>query len=233
MFFHEGSTTTSRCASTRSDPRACARSASTRRCSTTARTSIDPRALRGLGFAGFRVHYAINTPRYKDEVLVFLGASYFRALAKDQRYGISARGLAIDTGTDVRRGISALHRVLDRASGAVRATSCAIYALLDSPRAAGAYRFVLKPGVETVDGRPRGSSSAQTVAQARPRAAHQHVSTSARTRPGIDDYRPEVHDSDGLSIEAATGEWIWRPLVNPQAPARHLVRARRTRAASA
>jgi glucans biosynthesis protein len=58
---------------------------------------FDPAQTRGAGFAGFRVHFALNTPKYKDEVLVFLRASYFRALGKDQRYGISARGLAIDT----------------------------------------------------------------------------------------------------------------------------------------
>src|SRR5690242_146060 len=58
---------------------------------------IDPKKLHGLGFAGFRVHYPINTPKYKDEVLVFLGASYFRALGQGQVYGLSARGLAVDT----------------------------------------------------------------------------------------------------------------------------------------
>ena len=58
---------------------------------------LDPKALQNLGYAGFRIHYSINSPRYKDEVLVFLGASYFRALGRGQRYGLSARGLAIDT----------------------------------------------------------------------------------------------------------------------------------------
>src|SRR5439155_603621 len=57
---------------------------------------IDPAKLRDLGFAGFRVHYLLNTPRFKDEVLVFLGASYLRALGKSQLYGLSARGLALD-----------------------------------------------------------------------------------------------------------------------------------------
>ncbi len=61
------------------------------------KNKIDPNQLRDLGFAGFRVHYPINTPLYKDEVLEFLGASYFRALGKGQVYGLSARGLAVDT----------------------------------------------------------------------------------------------------------------------------------------
>jgi len=61
------------------------------------RNKIDPKKLRGVGFPGFRVHYPISSRNYKDEVLVFLGASYFRAVGKGQVYGMSARGLAIDT----------------------------------------------------------------------------------------------------------------------------------------
>jgi len=61
------------------------------------KNQIDRSQLRGLGFAGFRVHFPVNRPSYKDETLVFLGASYFRALGRGQRFGMSARGLAIDT----------------------------------------------------------------------------------------------------------------------------------------
>ena len=61
------------------------------------RNKLDPQKLRNAGFAGFRVHYPVNKPGYKDEVLVFLGASYFRAVGKGQAYGLSARGLAVDT----------------------------------------------------------------------------------------------------------------------------------------
>ena len=61
------------------------------------KSALKESGVRFPGFAGFRVHYAINTPKYKDEVMVFLGASYFRALGKGQHYGISARGLAVDT----------------------------------------------------------------------------------------------------------------------------------------
>jgi len=61
------------------------------------KNKIDREELRGLGFAGFRVHFPVNTPMYKDEVLVFLGASYFRGLGRGQRFGLSARALAVDT----------------------------------------------------------------------------------------------------------------------------------------
>src|SRR5262249_36732680 len=95
------------------------------------KNTLDPTKLRAPGFAGFRVHYAINTPKYKDEVLVFLGASYFRALGKGQVYGISARGLAIDTGLASGEEFPRFVEFwLERP--ARDATSLTIYALLDS-----------------------------------------------------------------------------------------------------
>jgi len=113
------------------------------------KNELDPNALRGLGFAGFRVHFAINSPKYKDEVLVFQGASYFRALGTGQRYGISARGLAIDTALMSGEEFPRFTEFwIERP--APQARELRIYALLDSPRAAGAYGFVLRPGVDTV-----------------------------------------------------------------------------------
>jgi glucans biosynthesis protein len=173
-----------------------------------------PQSLRGLGFNGFRVHYAINKPGYKDEVVVFQGASYFRAVGKGQSYGLSARGLAIDTaaaeGEEFPRFVEFW---IERPRPS--ATSLTIYALLDSRRATGAYRFVLTPGTETV---------MQVTARLYLRdkigklgiAPLTSMYTFGENQPGKDDYRPEVHDSDGLSIQLADGEWVWRPLVNPR-----------------
>ena len=112
------------------------------------KNKIDPAKLRDVGFNGFRVHFAVNRPGYKDEVLVFQGASYFRALGKGQGYGLSARGLAVDTaapeGEEFPRFVEFW---IERPRS--NATSLVIYGLLDSRRVAGAYRFVLTPGVET------------------------------------------------------------------------------------
>ncbi|MBU6494305.1 MAG: glucan biosynthesis protein, partial [Burkholderiales bacterium] len=109
---------------------------------------LDPKQLSKLGFAGFRVHYALNTPKHKDEVLVFLGASYFRAVGKGQVYGLSARGLAIDTalssGEEFPRFVD--FWIVRPTPGAKELT---IYALLDSPSVTGAYRFILRPGTHT------------------------------------------------------------------------------------
>ncbi|MEO8525705.1 MAG: glucan biosynthesis protein G [Caldimonas sp.] len=175
---------------------------------------IDASRLRDLGFNGFRVHFAVNKPNHKDEVLVFQGASYFRALGKGQGYGLSARGLAVDTaaasGEEFPRFIEFW---IERPRA--NASSLVIYGLLDSKRIAGAYRFVLTPGAET---------TLQVTARlyARERIAKLGLAplTSmyafGENQPGRDDYRPEVHDSDGLSIQGPEGEWIWRPLVNPK-----------------
>ena len=95
------------------------------------------------------MHFPLNKPKYKDEVLVFLGASYFRALGKDQRYGLSARGLAVDTalasGEEFPRFVEFW---IERPEPSAKELT--IYALLDSRRVTGAYRFVLRPGAETV-----------------------------------------------------------------------------------
>jgi glucans biosynthesis protein len=167
-----------------------------------------------LGFAGFRVHYALNSPAYKDELVVFLGASYFRALGAGQHYGLSARGLAIDTvggkGEEFPRFVEFW---IERPSA--NATSLVIHALLDSPRATGAYRITLRPGEETVadvQTRLYLRSGVATLGVAPLTSMFQHGEN--QPRPG--DFRPEVHDSDGLMIATGDGEWLWRPLINPK-----------------
>lgn len=178
------------------------------------RNAIDPQALRGLGHAGFRVHHAVNRPGYKDEVLVFLGASYFRAIGKEQVYGLSARALAVDVATPTGEEFPRFTEFWVQRP-APRATSLVIYALMDSRRLTGAYRFELVPGTETV-------LNVQAVVHAREAVAKLGLAplTSmylfGENQPGRDDYRPEVHDSDGLAIHTGENEWIWRPLVNPQ-----------------
>ena len=178
------------------------------------RNHFDLQKFRDLGFAGFRVHFAVNTPTYKDEVLTFLGASYFRAVGKGQVYGLSARGLAVDTAEASGEEFPRFTEFwIERPKR--HAKSLTIYALLDSRRLAGAYRFELTPGSDTV---------MQVAARVYPRESVGKIGIAPLTsmymfgenQPGRDDYRPEVHDSDGLSIETGDGEWIWRPLVNPR-----------------
>jgi periplasmic glucans biosynthesis protein len=175
---------------------------------------IDAAKLRELDFNGFRVHFAVNRPGYKDEVLVFQGASYFRALGKGQSYGLSARGLAVDTaaatGEEFPRFVEFW---IERPRGS--AGSLVVHALLDSKRVAGAYRFVLTPGAETTMQVTARLFLREKIAKLG-LAPLTSMYAFGENQPGHDDFRPEVHDSDGLSIQSAEGEWVWRPLVNPK-----------------
>ncbi|MDQ6629590.1 MAG: glucan biosynthesis protein G [Pseudomonadota bacterium] len=178
------------------------------------RNRFDPRKLDGLGFNGFRVHYPINSRDYKDEVLVFQGASYFRSLARGQGYGLSARGLAVDTATAEGEEFPRFVEFwIERPRP--KASSLVIYGLLDSKRVTGAYRFVLTPGTETTILVTAKIFLRERVAKLG-LAPLTSMFSFGENQPGRDDYRPEVHDSDGLSVQNADGEWIWRPLVNPR-----------------
>jgi len=175
---------------------------------------LSPQKWGDLGFAGFRVHYPLNQGQYKDELVVFLGASYFRALGAGQRYGLSARGLAIDTvggqGEEFPRFTE-----FWLVKPAADARTLTIYALLDSPRASGAYEFEIRPGDATVMG-----VRARIYLRAKVGTLGLAPLTSmyffGENQPHRTDFRPEVHDSDGLMIAIGDGEWIWRPLINPQ-----------------
>jgi len=167
-----------------------------------------------LGFAGFRAHYALNTPKYKDEVLVFLGASYFRALGKGQLYGLSARGLAIDTALPSGEEFPRFTEFwIERPAPAAK--ELVVYALLDSRRAAGAYRFVVRPGVSTAVEVKARLFLRESVGKLG-LAPLTSMFFFGENQPHRTDFRPEVHDSDGLMVATGSGEWIWRPLLNPR-----------------
>lgn len=175
---------------------------------------LDVSKLRDIGYAGFRVHFPLNSKDYKDELIVFQGASYFRALGKSQRYGLSARGLAVDTGAPSGEEFPAFTefwiewpRAEDR--------ELRIYALLDSKSLSGAFVFQIKPGE---------SSVIEVQSRLYPREKVTKLGIAPLTSMFLfgenqparaEDYRPEVHDSDGLLLQT-DGEWLWRPLVNPR-----------------
>lgn len=183
------------------------------------RNKIDRAQLSKLGFAGFRVHFPLNqvpsAPGYKDELVSFLGASYFRALGQGQRYGASARGLAIDTGERTGEEFPRFEQFwIERPAAGAR--QLVIYALLDSRRVTGAYRFVIRPGEETATEVQARIFLREPVAKLALAPLTSMFFFGENQRSAAEDFRPEVHDSDGLAIHAANGEWIWRPLVNPR-----------------
>jgi glucans biosynthesis protein len=168
----------------------------------------------GLSWSGFRLRHPLNAPEVEDEVAVFQGASYFRAVARGQIYGVSARALAI--GVASREG-EEFPRFTDfwLIAPEPNATAITVYALLDSPSLAGAYAFVTRPGAETtMDVQaalfPRRDLADYGVA---PLTSMYYFGEGDLDRRR--DFRHAVHDSQGLGMISGTGERIWRPLGNP------------------
>ncbi len=164
-----------------------------------------------LGFAGFRVHFHADMER---DVAAFLGASYFRAVGGELQYGLSARGLAIDCGMD-RAEEFPMYTAFWLERPALEASKLTVYALLDSPSVAGAYRFDISPAatlVMEVDAALYPRKEIERLGVAPLTSMFQYGENDRRTAT---DWRPEIHDSDGLAMWTGSGEWIWRPLVNP------------------
>jgi len=168
-----------------------------------------------LGFAGFRIAYPLYRQNELNHVIVFAGASYFRAVAKGQVYGLSARGLAIDTGLPGGEEFPFFKEFwLERPARGARETR--LYALLDSPSVTGAYTFVVQPGERTiVNVRVRLFLRKAVREIGIAPLTSMFLYGEEKPRPA-NDWRPEVHDSDGLLVHSNTGEWIWRPLGNPE-----------------
>lgn len=168
-----------------------------------------------LGFSGFRVRRPINRPDVWDEFLVFQGASYFRAVAPGQQYGLSARGLAIDTAAAEGEEFPAFTHVFLE-TPEPDAAILVVHALLESERATGAYRFTIRPGAETiidVEATLFAREAMRNVGIA-PLTSMFMFDTTNRNR--FDDFRNAVHDSDGLLMFNGAGERLWRPLANPE-----------------
>jgi glucans biosynthesis protein len=176
------------------------------------KSGVNPRSLpKDLAWAGFRIHTVTDWQR---DVAAFLGASYFRSVGSDTRqFGLSARGLAIDTALDPEEFPRFSEYYFERPAPDAR--TLVIYGLMDSPSVAGAYRFALTPGapqIIEVDAAvyPRKAIRRLGIA---PLTSMYQVGENDR-RMGYD-WRPEIHDSDGLSMYRGNGEWLWRPLNNP------------------
>ncbi len=167
-----------------------------------------------IGFAGIRLLGHINDPDRFDEVAVFLGASYFRSLGRDQNYGLSARGLALKT-ADASGEEFPLFRAFWVETPLADSDSVVVHALLDSQSVAGAYRFSIRPGQATDMDVESTLFPRVTLDKVGLAPASTMFFFDANGRENVDDWRPEVHDSNGLLMAAGSGETIWRPLANP------------------
>ncbi len=177
------------------------------------KTDIDGESLpKDLGFAGFRMQFATDWER---DVIAFLGASYFRAVGAEMQYGLSARGLAIDTAMNKPEEFPVFtHFWFEKPKpGSEHMT---VYALLDSESITGAYRFDMKVGEPLtmhVDTALYPRKSIERLGIAPLTSMYMIGENDRRTNY---DWRPEIHDSDGLEMLTGNGDWIWRPLTNPK-----------------
>ena len=177
---------------------------------------VQKRVPADVGVAGFKLTFPLNKKNEQNQFLVFAGASYFRAVGKENVFGISGRGLAIDTGLSTGEEFPAFTEFwLIRPSP--DADEMVFYGLLDSKSLAGAYQFTVVP---------RQTTQLRVKATLFPRKNIQLIGIAPltsmffygenTTRP-TGEWRKQIHDSDGLQIhDGASGEWLWRPLLNPE-----------------
>ncbi|MGJ8546628.1 MAG: glucan biosynthesis protein [Sulfitobacter sp.] len=168
-----------------------------------------------LGYSGLRLRAELEKPSIFQEYAVFQGASYFRGIGTGEIYGLSARGLALKTGDPMGEEFPDFIAFWLE-TPAEGASQVVLHALLDSPSCAGAYRFTITHG---------DVLEMQIEAEIFAREELTHLGIAPLTsmflfddtdRSRFSDFRPAVHDSDGLLIHNGGGETIWRPLANPK-----------------
>lgn len=168
-----------------------------------------------LGYSGLRLRTELDQPNLKNEFCVYQGASYFRAIGLGNTYGLSARGLALKTGDPMGEEFPEFIEFwLESPTAGQR--NMVIHALLDSPSVTGAYRFDITPGENC-------TMEIEATLFARDELSHVGLGPltsmflfDQTNRTRFDDFRPAVHDSDGLLVQNGHGEILWRPLANPK-----------------
>ena len=178
--------------------------------------SVAKQLPKGAGFAGFR----IQEPRdgkldwRKNDWVAFLGASYFRAIGELYQYGLSARGLALDTavGGKPEEFPDFTKFYIEKPESS---DSVTVYALLEGPSVVGAYKFVMARGKGVIMDIEQSLFLRKAVSRFGLAPLTSMYWFSETAKPTAADWRPEVHDSDGLAMWTGWGEHLWRPLNNP------------------
>ena len=169
------------------------------------------------GFAGFRFQESRDgaLPWRRNDWVAFQGASYFRAIGELYQYGLSARGLAVDTVVFGKNEEfpDFTHFWFETPRG--NGDDVVVYALLDGPSVTGAYKFTMRRTRAVVMDVEVSLNLRRDVSRLGLAPLTSMYWFSETAKPGLADWRPEVHDSDGLSLWTGSGERIWRPLNNP------------------
>jgi glucans biosynthesis protein len=177
---------------------------------------VERRVPPDLGYAGFKLTYPLQDANTQNQFMVFAGASYFRGVGRDNTFGISGRGVALDTGLPSGEQFpSFVEYWLERPGK--DATVTTLYGLLDGKSVTGAYRFTVYPGMPTklkVEARFFTRDAIQLLGIAPLTSMFYYGENTPRPHG---QWRSQVHDSDGLLVHnGVSGEWLWRPLLNPK-----------------
>jgi periplasmic glucans biosynthesis protein len=170
----------------------------------------------GAGFAGFRIQESRDGDLdwHKNDWVAFLGAAYFRSIGELRQYGLSARGVALDVAVaDRSEEFPDFTNFFIESSES--ADSVVLYALMEGPSIVGAYRFVMKRGKGVVMDIEAALFMRASVSRFGIGALTSMYWFSETKKETAIDWRPEVHDSDGLAMWSGSGERLWRPLNNP------------------
>ncbi|WP_016832829.1 glucan biosynthesis protein [Herbaspirillum lusitanum] len=172
------------------------------------------------GFAGFRFQESRSGDQAKldwrkNDWVAFLGASYFRAIGDLYQYGLSARGIAIDVAQAGKPEEFPNFTHFYFETPADKSDTVVVYAVLDGPSIVGAYKFIMRRSEDVVMDVDCALFLRQDVGRLGIAPATSMLWYSEAVKGTGADWRPEVHDSDGLAIWNGNGEHIWRPLNNP------------------
>lgn len=172
---------------------------------------------KGAGFAGFKIHEAIDGKLYdwhKNDWVAFLGAAYFRAIGELHQYGLSARAVALDTAVATKdEEFPDFTEVYFEETPDGDAVT--LYAMMEGPSIVSAVKFILSRGKGVVmDITQEMFLRAPIVRFGLAPLTSMYWFSETKKQTAVD-WRPEVHDSDGLAMWTGWGEHLWRPLNNP------------------
>lgn len=167
-------------------------------------------------FAGFEIRQANDKPQLRDHEgwARFIGASYFRAVGEANQFGLSARGIAQNTGVaNPEEFPDFTHFWIGE--GAKDGDPVFVYALLDGPSVAGAYRFIMHRARATTMDITCELHLRKPIERLGIAPLTSMFWYSETVKGAGADWRPEIHDSDGLAMWNGKGEHLWRPLNDP------------------
>ncbi len=164
------------------------------------------------GFSGFRLIATADGAPF--EFALVQGATFFRAAARGQTFGIIARALTLKPAESRGEEFPSFRAFwLERPTAGINAL--VIHGLIDSESVTGAVRMTFRPGDSTI---------VDVETTLFPRVALEHVGMGGmaaaflfgpNVRRATDDVRPAAYDAGGLSVLNGQDEWLWRPLNNP------------------